>query len=77
MGEAAPQAAGGMSAADISETQGLLQALYGDEYKFGYDPQQPHPWWSMKGGNIGSLHTADSPQELGREIDDPEGPGQW
>jgi hypothetical protein len=39
MDEAAPQAAGGMSAEDTEQALGYLRLLWGDEFLIGHDEQ--------------------------------------
>jgi hypothetical protein len=74
MDEAAPQAAGGMTADEISKALGALQLLYGHPYKFGYDAEPG--WWVIKDGNVGWILTAASPTELARKVEDAEGAGK-
>lgn len=68
MGEAAPQAAEGMSAEDTDKALRVLRLLWGDEYLFGYDGKHGC-WWAIKAGNLGSLLTAPNPKELGKMLD--------
>lgn len=72
MREAAPQAANGMSADETCQALDALPLLWGHEYKFGFDPE--HGWWAIKNGNIGSIITADSPEELNQALADSERP---
>jgi len=72
---AAPQASGPAYSGDIEQALGLLRALYGDEYTFGYDPDGGL-FWVIKYGVIGSLLTAPTPEGLGRRIDGEPGAGQ-
>ena len=72
MSEAAPQAA--KRSGDIDKALDVLRLLYDDSYTFGHDEE--HGFWAMKHGNIGSIETADTAEELGRLLDDAEGTGR-
>ena len=74
MDEAAPQAAGRTSSEDINGALEVLQLLWGDGHTFGYDPERG--WWVIKDGHLGSLLTADSPEELARLLGEAEGTGR-
>lgn len=41
---------------------------------FGYDDE--HGWWVIKNGRIGSILTADNPEELSQMLTDAEGAGE-
>jgi hypothetical protein len=74
MDEAAPQAAGGMSAEDIAKVLDVLRLLWDDEYLIGHD--DTHGWWASRRGALGRIMTANSPEELGQMIGDDFGPGR-
>jgi hypothetical protein len=74
MGDAAPQAAEGMSAEEIEKALNVLRLVYRDEYMFGHDPE--HGWWVIRKGDLSSLLTADSPGELGKMLEDEYGTRQ-
>ena len=63
MGDAAPQAAGGITEAGIWEALKALDLVYGDEYAFGHDPAVG--FWVRRLGAIGFLFTSEDPRELG------------
>jgi hypothetical protein len=67
MGEAAPQAAGGMNGEDTGKALEVLRLLWGDSYRFGYDPERG--FWAIREGRLGSLLTADAPEELARLLE--------
>ena len=69
--EAAPQAAEGMSAEAIEKALNVLRTVWGDEYMFGFD-QEHGCCWVIKAGNLGSLLTAPTPEELGKQLSDGE-----
>jgi hypothetical protein len=71
MDEAAPQAAVGMSAADIEQALALLDMVWGDEFKFGHDTAKG--FWATRHGTIGTLATAESPEDLGKMLADQAG----
>lgn len=68
MSEAAPQAAGGITEADIWEALKALDLVYGDEYEFGWDPAVG--FWVRRHGAIGFLFTSADPRELGTFLAD-------
>lgn len=68
MDEAAPQAARGITPAQIREALDALDAVWGDEYEFGWDPQSG--FWVRRHGAVGWLLTAATPQELGTFLAD-------
>ena len=71
MSEAAPQAASGMSAADIYDAMRMLEMLWGDGRRmFGFDPERG--WWCTE--QIGSITFAASPTELGEKLNGNPGP---
>jgi hypothetical protein len=72
MNEAAPQAAG-MSGEETGEALDVLRLLWGDAHLFGYDPERG--FWAIKEGHLGSLLTADGPEELARLLEEAEGTG--
>lgn len=74
MDEAAPQAAGGMSAEHIAKVLDVLRLLWNDEYLIGHD--DAHGWWASGRGVIGHIMTASSPEELGQMLGDDFGPGR-
>ena len=74
MDEAVPHPAEGMTAADIEHALDALEMVWGDEYKFGYDPEKG--FWATRHGQIGALFTADDPEELGNMLADETGTGQ-
>jgi hypothetical protein len=47
MEQAAPQAAGGMTAAEIAQALDVLRALWDDEYLIGCDERG---WWAERRG---------------------------
>jgi hypothetical protein len=69
--EAAPHAAEGMSAEQIEQALNVLRAAWGGEYMFGFD-QEHDCWWVIRSGNLGSLLTAPTAQELGNKLGDGE-----
>ena len=69
---AAPQAAG-ISGEDTGKALEALRLLWDDSYTFGYDPDRG--FWAIRDGRIGSLLTADSPEELARLLEDAGGTG--
>lgn len=71
MDEAAPQAAEGMSPEGTAKALDVLRLLWGEEYLFGWDAE--HRWWVIRDGNIGSILTAGSPEELGGKLADEAG----
>lgn len=73
MNEAAPQAAEGMSAADIEHALAMLDVVWGDEYTFGDDPDKG--FWATRPGQIGPLFMAADPGELGEMLTDAVGTG--
>jgi len=73
MSEAAPQATDSRSSEDTCKALEVLRLLWGDEYTFGYDPDRG--FWVIKDGRIGSLLTADAPEELARLLEEAEGTG--
>jgi hypothetical protein len=70
MDEAARQAADGISGGDVDRALDVLRVLWGDEYRFGFDSE--HGWWVIKDGHLGSLLTAGSAEELGRQLEEAE-----
>jgi hypothetical protein len=72
MGEAAPQAVAGMNAEEIRQALDTLQLVWGDEYMFGYDAEHDpeRPWWAIKNGNLGTLVSAATIQELNQVLTD-------
>lgn len=68
MDEAAPQAARGIPPAHIREALDALDAVWGDEYEFGWDPQLG--FWVRRHGAVGWLLTAATPEELGNQLAD-------
>jgi hypothetical protein len=63
MDEAAPQAAGGMSAEDTEQALGYLRLLWGDEFLIGHDEQG---YWATRHGEVGGrIMRADDPGKLG------------
>jgi hypothetical protein len=74
MGEAAPQAAGGTGTEDIAKALDALLLLWEDDYLVGHDDDLG--WWASRRGLIGHIITADSPEELGRMINEDSGPGR-
>jgi hypothetical protein len=65
MSEAAPQAAGGMTAAEIAQALDVLWALREDEYLIGCDDRG---WWASRRSVTGHIMLADGPVELGQLI---------
>ncbi len=63
MGDAAPQAAEGTTPAEIWEALIALDHAYGDEYEFGWDPEEG--FWVRKHGAVGWLLTSADPMDLG------------
>lgn len=74
MDQAAPQAAGSMSAEDIAKVLDALRPLWEDEYLVGFDDD--HGWWASRLGVIGHIMTANSPEELGQMLGDDFGSGR-
>jgi hypothetical protein len=65
--QAAPQAvAGGLTPEEIGQALTSLEAVWGDEYAFGHDPDKG--WWVIKSGTIGSLLIRDTVQELNEAL---------
>jgi len=62
MGEAAPQAAEGMSAEEIGNALEALRFDWGGFYMIGYDDVRG--WWAALHGRIRGLITAGGPGEL-------------
>jgi hypothetical protein len=48
-----------------------LEMVWGDEYKFGYDPEKG--FWAARPGKIGPLFIASTPEELGKMLTDADG----
>jgi hypothetical protein len=65
MEQAAPQAAGGMTAAEIAQALDVLRALWDDEYLIGCDERG---WWAERRGAAGHVMIAGGPVELGQRI---------
>jgi hypothetical protein len=59
MDEAAPQAAGGMSAEDTEQALGYLRLLWGDEFLIGHDEQG---YWATRHGDVGGASCARTTQ---------------
>lgn len=75
MSEAAPQAANGMTPAQIAEAVIWLETFYSGKYeRFGYDADK-REWWAATEG-VGELLTADRPIELAEKINESEGWGR-
>jgi hypothetical protein len=74
MDQAAPQAAGGMSAEDTAKVLDVLRLLWEDEYLVGFDDD--HGWWASRRGAIGHIMIANSPDELGQMLGDDFGSGR-
>jgi hypothetical protein len=72
MSEAAPQAAGGTSA--VSQALDALRLKWNGIYATGHDPETG--WWATRNGQIGSLLTADEPDQLDAAITDEYGPAR-
>lgn len=74
MDEAAPQAADCTAGDGTRQALDTLRAVWGPEHMFGYDDE--HGWWVIKNGRIGSILTADNPEELSQMLTDAEGAGE-
>jgi hypothetical protein len=72
MGEAAPQAAGGMGTEGIAKALDVLRLLWEDECLIGHDDDLG--WSASRRGVIGHLITANGPGELGQMLGDDFGP---
>jgi hypothetical protein len=68
MDEAAPQAASGIIPVQIREALSALDAVWGDEYEFGWDPQPG--FRARRHGATEWLLKAATPQELGKFLAD-------
>jgi hypothetical protein len=74
MGEAAPQAAGGLDADEVGQGIGWLELMWGDGvYLFGYDAELG--WWVRKGDDPEFLLAAPELTELGEKLNAIEGAG--
>jgi hypothetical protein len=67
MDEAAPQAAGRLSAGEIKDALRALNMVWGDEYLIGHDPERG--FWATPRG-VPTLFTAATPEELGNQLAD-------
>lgn len=74
MDQAAPQAADCTAGDGTRQALDALRAVWGDGYMFGHDPE--HGWWVIKDGRIGSVLTANSPEELSQMLTDAEVAGE-
>ena len=71
MGEAAPRAAGCLSAEEVRRGLGVLRKVYLDEFTFGYDPESDpvNPWWVITKGRIASLLRAPTDEAIGHLVE--------
>jgi hypothetical protein len=58
----------------IAETLDALRLLWDDKYLVGYDDDLG--WWASRRGVIGHIITAETPDELDRQLIDEHGPGR-
>lgn len=74
MGEAAPQAAEGMSAEETGQALDVLRLLWSGEYLTGYDAGRG--WWASRAGVTGHIITAPGPEELNEMMAEELGAGR-